>query len=62
MIKRNNWSKRTSKKWKLIGSALGGVFAMSGAITAVFDHAYIGIGLIICGAVGKFLTELTTDE
>ena len=62
MIKRKNWNKNTSKRWKVIGNAFLAVFAMSGTITAVFDHEYIGICLVACGAIGKFLTELTTDE
>jgi len=55
-------NKPTPSKWKKIGNVLLLVSGMLSAISLSLKHEYISIALVVCGAIGKFLTELTTDE
>ena len=61
-IKKSYWSS-TPKKWRKLGDALLSVSTLLGTYSIADDWGKaITISIIATGAIGKFLTNLFTEE
>ncbi len=57
-----NLNKNTPAKLRKLGNALFAFSAVICAGSAISDYPNLAIAALIVGAIGKFITELFTDE
>jgi hypothetical protein len=57
-----NYWKPTPIFWRKIGDSLLAVGTLAGTIAISEDYKWIGLGLIFCSIVGKFLTNFFKNE
>ena len=54
--------KRTPAKLRRLGNALFGASTVVCSVAYISDYPKLAVGALIAGGVGKFITELFTDE
>lgn len=54
--------KPTPVFWRKIGDSLLAVGSLSGTIAIIKDYKWLGISLVICSIIGKFLTNFFKVE
>jgi len=60
-LMKNYWSP-TPKKWRKLGDALLGASTTITGFAIANDNKYIAYTALICGVLGKVITNLFTDE
>ena len=58
----NHYFKPTPIFWRKVGDSLLAVGSLAGTIAIAEDMKWIGITLIICSIIGKFLTNFFKAE
>ena len=58
----NNYWAPTPKKWRKLGDALLGASTTITGFSIATDHKYIAYAALICGVLGKVITNLFTEQ
>ena len=58
----NNYWAPTPKKWRKLGDALLGVSSTIPGFANASDNHFIAYTALICGVLGKLITNLFTEE